>query len=538
MANVNITKVYLLSVPLENDYKNTLYFTSKENQKNYFLSKKKSEFDNDDFSYQRKDNVIRVKQHIDRIYNCNYVMYQNSYYSDKWFYCFIKDMRYVNDGTTEIEIETDVIQTYLFDYTIKPSFVEREHVSDDSIGLHTIPEGLETGEYISNGEVTVDMGKMYIIVGTTQAYETKVKGGLYGGCYSGVHYMCWDLEDGYEGVNYFLNYMDEGGYGDAISSIFLLPEFIVEDIKDLSGTEADHDEILIANGKKIASQTEKSVLKNTPAYDTHAELDGYFPTNNKLWTFPFNYLLLSNNTGGSTVYQYEHFKTTREGFENTCLFNMYGVACPGGSIKLVPKDYKGVTENLEESLNAGKFPICNWNTDVYTNWLTQNGTNLNISIGSSAASIAVGTGLILTGAGAGVGAGMIAGGVMGITNSLAQVKQQSLTPPQAEGNINCGDVLRGINKNTFTFLKMSIKKEYAEIIDKYFDMFGYKVNMVKVPNKAHRSRYWYTKTIDVNIDGDIPNNDIQKIKNCYNNGITFWRNASEIQNYSLSNTIV
>ena len=31
---------------------------------------------------------------------------------------------------------------------------------------------------------------------------------------------------------------------------------------------------------------------------------------------------------------------------------------------------------------------------------------------------------------------------------------------------------------------------------------------------------------------------IQKIKNAYNNGITFWRNASEIQNYSLSNGIV
>jgi hypothetical protein len=69
-------------------------------------------------------------------------------------------------------------------------------------------------------------------------------------------------------------------------------------------------------------------------------------------------------------------------------------------------------------------------------------------------------------------------------------------------------------------------------------MFGYKVNRVKVPNKAHRSRFWYTKTIDVNIDGNIPNNDLQVIKNCYNNGITFWRNVAEIQNYSLSNDIV
>jgi hypothetical protein len=85
---------------------------------------------------------------------------------------------------------------------------------------------------------------------------------------------------------------------------------------------------------------------------------------------------------------------------------------------------------------------------------------------------------------------------------------------------------------------MSIKQEYAKIIDKYFDMFGYKVNMVKTPNKAHRSRWWYTKTIDVNIDGAIPNDDMQMIKNAYNNGITYWRNPSNFMNYSVSNGIV
>jgi hypothetical protein len=69
-------------------------------------------------------------------------------------------------------------------------------------------------------------------------------------------------------------------------------------------------------------------------------------------------------------------------------------------------------------------------------------------------------------------------------------------------------------------------------------MYGYKVNSVKIPNKAHRSRFWYTKTLDINIDGGIPAKDMEKIKACYNNGITFWRNANEINDYSLSNGIV
>lgn len=540
MSNINKTKAYLLNVPLENDYKNTLYFTSKSAQEDYFKSRIKRTYN--DFSYQRKDEPVYIDtidsnglaSEYDDLINAgvNYVMYQNSQYSNKWFYAFITDIKYISDGVVEIQLETDVIQTWLFEFNVKASFVEREHVSDDTIGKHTIPEGLETGEYISNGNHDIDMGEMYIVVGTTQVYETKEKGGLYGGCYSGVHYVVWKLED-YTGVNSFLNYMDEGGYGDAISSVFLLPEFVVREILDIQ----ENGETVVINGTKKASQTECLVIKNIPSLDNSGTLDGYAPSNNKLFTFPYNYLLASNNVGGSAIYRYEHFNTTREGMETDCLFNLYGVVCPGGSIKLVPKEYKGVTENLEESLNAGKFPICNWNSDVYTNWLTQNGVNIALSIASGSLQMAGGVALMASGAGALAGAGSIASGGLSIAQTLGQVYQQSLVPPQAEGNINCGDVLRGINKNTFTFYKMSIKAEYARIIDQYFHMFGYKVNMVKVPNKAHRARFWYTKTIDVNIDGAIPNKDMQKIKNCYNNGITYWRNAAEIQNYALGNII-
>lgn len=40
-----------------------------------------------------------------------------------------------------------------------------------------------------------------------------------------------------------------------------------------------------------------------------------------------------------------------------------------------------------KELIFGKFPICNWDTDVYTNWLTQNGVNIGLSVAGSALSI-------------------------------------------------------------------------------------------------------------------------------------------------------
>ena len=59
-------------------------------------------------------------------------------------------MEYVNENWTRIFFETDVFQTWQFQIDYKQSFVEREHVNDDTIGLHTIPENVETGEYVTN----------------------------------------------------------------------------------------------------------------------------------------------------------------------------------------------------------------------------------------------------------------------------------------------------------------------------------------------------------------------------------------------------
>lgn len=536
MSNVeNITKVYLLGVPLENDYKNTLYFTNKESQHDYFISKKKKEYT--DFSYQRKDNVIRVPDHIDTINTCNYVMYQNSYYSNKWFYAFIKEFKYINDGCTEITIQTDVIQTWLFDYNLKPSFVEREHVSDDTIGIHTVPEVIETGDYMVSDKVSSNIGDGVLVLSTTYDFINKKQAGSkINGVYQGVDYYIFKEDGNPHGLPYFLNAYEELGKSDAVVGLFIVPksmfnyENITWDTIDVGGLgyypyKKITDDFLKAEGAINIGD----VVINKP----YENIDGYVPRNNKLFTYPYQYLMGSNHNGANAIYKYEYF--TPSAFS----FGIEGVVTPGGSIRSYPKMYKGIDKNYDEGLSCGKFPICSWSTDMYTNWLTQNSVNIGLSLLSGAGQVVAGAGMAIAtgGVGLAVGGGGIVGGVSTIANTLAQVHQQSFVPPQAEGNLNCGDVTYSMGINEFTFYKMNIKAEFAKIADKYFDMFGYKVNMVKVPNKAHRSRWWFTKTIDVNIDGDIPNDDMSIIKSCYDKGITFWRNASEIQNYDLTNNI-
>ena len=76
------TNLRLLSVPLESDYSNTLWFPNVEAQTTYFTGKIVKIFD--DFNYIKKDNTIVVAEEIDKLYNCNYIFvflckYKNSH---------------------------------------------------------------------------------------------------------------------------------------------------------------------------------------------------------------------------------------------------------------------------------------------------------------------------------------------------------------------------------------------------------------------------------------------------------------------------
>lgn len=121
------TDLRLLKVPFTIDNKNQLTFSNKNAQSSYFLSLPHLEINN--ISYQRKDSIIRYPAHIDSIIQYNYCMYQNENYTNKWFYAYITGMRYINDGMTEIAIQTDVYQSWQFDITFKESFVEREMIA-------------------------------------------------------------------------------------------------------------------------------------------------------------------------------------------------------------------------------------------------------------------------------------------------------------------------------------------------------------------------------------------------------------------------
>lgn len=92
------------------------------------------------------------------------------------------------------------------------------------------------------------------------------------------------------------------------------------------------------------------------------------------------------------------------------------------------------------------------------------------------------------------------------------------------------------NMHYYVMIK-TVRDEYAEQLTNYFKMFGYKVNKLEVPNTKSRKYYNYIKTVDANIIGNIPSNDLNTIKGIFDKGVTIWH-TENVGNYSVNNVEV
>lgn len=524
------TNIKLLKVPITLDEKNQLTFSNATAQYNYFNSLNKLEYEK--CTYQRKDNYMAIPEDADTLQNYNYCMYQNAQYGNKWFYAFITDITYQGNEVSYVYLKLDAFQTWQFDLTYKRSFIEREHTNDDTVGANTIPENLECGEYYANNRSAYDIQGSYninvIVMGSTitptldsggALIGTNNGGGVYGGIKTGFKYYTYRI-DGPK-ITQVIQAFENAGKSDAIVAMFMLPaSFITTDTTlDLDGYTVPDDNI----GRQY-----------TWTISGISTLDGYTPTNKKLLVYPYRYLYMTNNNGGNAIYHYEKFTNP-----NSMTFRVTEVISPSGSCNVYPTEYNGIYYNHSEMLAGAKFPICGYQNDVYKNWLTQNALNLSSKLVAGGAMMIGGVVAAATGLGIVAGGATALGGVAQVFNTLQSINQQkNFTPPQAEGNVTTGDVNFARGLNTFVCYNMSIRSEYARIIDNFFSKFGYKTNRVKVPNITGRTNWNYVKTIDANIVGNIPQKDLQEIKNMFDKGITLWHNASTFLDYSQSNTIV
>lgn len=498
----NTTIRMLKDVPLDNTYRNTIYFAYVANQTSYFSGKTKYTFAAQ--SYQRvQKGTLRIGRKADDLYDCNYLMFQNTAYGNKWFYAFVTGVEYVNNETSEIRFEIDVMQTWHFDYNVNMSFVEREMSITDNIGDNLVPENLELGEYVYKDLGLTSLFDLYqiVIAATFDKDMNDATGGMYGGVFSGLHYNVFST---WQSAASFISEATEQNKAEGIVSIFMLPIAFTADYQSTIPEVFD-----IERDKNLT------------------DIDGYVPKNNKLFTYPYNLLYVTNNEGNVANYAFEYFNTDK------CNFNVSGAMCCTPECMLVPLNYKGVEKNYNEKLTIGNFPQCAYTVDTFKAWVAQNQNQLALNAINAIGTTATGAAAMYASKGM-LGTGMTLSGIQQIGNLVASVSDKSTLPPHARGGggsiINMANQIKG-----FQFYYAHIRAEFARIIDDFFNAYGYATHRVKIPNRVIRPHWNYVKTVNVSLTGSVPADDMARLRQIYDNGVTFWRNGDEVGNYALDN---
>lgn len=541
------SNIRLLKCPLSIDNKHQMDFSTASAQYNYFHSL--PHLDLEDATYVRKDEELYFDASYDDVLQYNYLMYQNESFNNKWFYAFITNKRYISTDSVAISFKTDVFQTWYFDITRKASFVERYHVgrSSDTIGANTVPEDLETGDYVCNNyqEISELKNTKIIVACTCDPYDSATNDhamtGIYQNIPTGCGYFIFEKNsDGIDNMRSSLQAITDDTKESSIVGVFLAPELLCVPAPTNKQPTPSNRTFC----KKVADSYNVNIFTTTMT-NAVSGLNGYTPKNKKLYCYPYCYTLVTNGSGGNCILKPELWDSY-----SSQKWRVYSALTPGCSVVGLPVDYDGRDLSWEDALPLGKYPQLSYANDQYLNWQTQNGLNNTMTKVMGIASAIGGAKQVAEsvtagyasgdwmGAGGDISSGtnQIVGGMWDYANAVQQQILAHEVPPQFSGNANSGDVWASANMITYRFNYMSIRAEYARIIDLYFEMFGYKVNRVMVPNIHTRSKWNYIKTIGCNCIGNVPQDDLNEFKALFDRGFTIWHDPATYLDYSQNNT--
>ena len=532
----NSTIILLRGVPLDKRYADTLYFTSDTAQHDYFYSKRKMVFTKE--MYTRYDRgVCRVHTAADNLFDCNYMMFQNTSYGSKWFYAFVDKLRYINDSVTEVVFTIDPLQTWLGEIRGKlgQCYVVRNHSLTDGIGENTVPEGVETGEMVlneygtlpvsDNGQsISQDVFRVFIAV--MEPGSSGAGGKIYDGVFGGTTLKAFASTNTEDIVAELTRHSSAPGN---VVAMYMAPAAVMPTLPEDGNVPQNTD------GPKYHFTLDP--------INTSKTLNGYRPKNHKLYTYPYNYCHIDNSNGQTMALPYEFFNNL------TPQLVYYGTITAPVQVCLKPENFKGTDgPNHNQCLALSNFPMCSWATDSFSAWLAQNTIEIpdkvqknpiyNIArsiitggmenhpvLGTPERAIAP-TALM----------SILSNPAGAIQSLLGQAYQSSIAQDIAGGNFSSGGANTAARYQRFYSGRVSVKAEYARLIDDFFTAYGYAQNKLMVPQIAARPGWTYVQTRGAVLLGNMPADDKADIAAIFDNGIRFWKNPAAVGDYSGNNS--
>lgn len=423
------------------------------------------------------------------------------------------------------------------------------------LGSNLLPEGLETGEFKVGGTAEFDELETMCVVAYSgdempRQFGDETIGTIplnQGGfTVNGIaQSVCFIITDN-QNYPYLMNALQQENFSDYIVSCFTIPKLAIQDYltEDNRMEALTGDIYLMQSGTNFMQSPIFKELVSRPS-----SLDGYTPRNQKLRTYPYMYLGFNPSNGSSKIYRYEDFSN------GTPNFKLISEVNPNPSIYFIPQNYRGQNgDSMQDIASLNGYPTLSSRNDYYNSWLAQNSgiislqmqqEQYNTEVGLYQNGINMATSMVNAINNPGSAMGIIEGSVNLATSvrnydyyikqQMAQIEKQAMLPDKVNMSSSNATLIgyNLIDKNIFT--RYTIKREFAERIDKYFDMYGYLTNTVKIPNLKNRPKWNYIKTIGANILGNIPQDDLQTIISFFDNGITLWHDTNNFLDYSQNN---
>ena len=548
----NSNVILIHNYPGASDHQHTYLFATAAQQYNYFRALAK--YSLAEYSYQRAGlGRIRVGLLADNLYDVNYMMFQNTSYGNRWFYCFVTKITYINDGCSELEYVIDPLQTWRFDWEIRQSFIERQHSVTDAIGDSITPENVQTGELVYNTafqSVYSGIPDNYncLIIGVIDNASQPVSMYRYDNAFSGAILYAFDMSGaaGSASLNLqlgaakdLLSHYVSAGQPDAVAFMYMCPIMALPAGYTISTSATWSDHIV------DTSVTPVEIYTYVAGVTGSETLNGYTPKNKKLYTYPYNMLIVTNGCGASVTLRYELFDNPA-----TPQMAVASAFTLPVSQTLRPAQYKGQgNPDRMLSIALSGWPSCSWSNDAYQAYIAQQShSNLlwkasEYSVAGSLAEMNIpyvseAAKKITPILGALGSSNINLMNPLSIISGLQGLYAASNQVDQARGSTQNIGPLYAVDDLGFKYTRASVQAAKAKQIDDFFTRFGYAVNELGTPNLAARPAFTYVKTNAAFVCGGFDDATGAEISAILDNGVTFWQPGTTMADYSVNNAPV
>jgi hypothetical protein len=291
---------------------------------------------------------------------------------------------------------------------------------------------------------------------------------------------------------------------------------------------------------------------DTLTYNNGDKYTGYNTVKeSKLLMYPYTQLILTDFKGNQVTYKTEYIndpelKILVKGSVGTSNKSSYGIkeynfnanglqdviSDEYALINNEPNDIPIITDMLSAYIQGNRNSLQTQKDHIFFNgYMSVLGGALPLA-GAVGGKDVLGQGQAMT--------GMLSGAantVMSIQQINAKIKDINNTPPSIAKMGSNTSYTIGNNFNGVFIIKKQIKAEYIKKLQDFFNLYGYKVNEVKLPNLHTRQNWNFVQTADCVLTGNINNEDLNELKSVFNNGITLWH-TDQIGNYALENGVI